>query len=58
MFAAAGSVITEDVPPGAMAVARGRQRNIPEWVTRRRAGTASAQAAEAAMAAQAAEGTE
>lgn len=57
-YTAAGSVITEDVPPGAMAVARGRQRNIPEWVTRRRAGTASAQAAEAAMAAQAAEGTE
>ena len=44
-YTAAGSVITEDVPPGAMAVARGRQRNIEGWVERRRPGTAAAEAA-------------
>ncbi len=47
-YTAAGSVVTEDVPPGAMAVARARQRNVPGWVQRRRAGTAAAQAAQAA----------
>jgi bifunctional UDP-N-acetylglucosamine pyrophosphorylase / glucosamine-1-phosphate N-acetyltransferase len=47
-YTAAGSVITEDVPPGAMAVARGQQRNVEGWVERRRAGTASAAAAAAA----------
>jgi bifunctional UDP-N-acetylglucosamine pyrophosphorylase/glucosamine-1-phosphate N-acetyltransferase len=47
-YTAAGSVITDDVPPGAMAVARGRQRTIAGWVARRRAGTASAAAAEVA----------
>ena len=35
-YTAAGSVITEDVPPGALAVGRARQRNIEGWV----AGTA------------------
>ncbi len=44
-YTAAGSVITEDVPPGAMAVGRARQRVIRGWVARRRAGTASAAAA-------------
>ena len=44
-YTAAGSVITEDVPPGAMAVGRARQRNIVEWVLRRRPGSDSAQAA-------------
>ena len=44
-YTAAGSVITDDVPPGAMAVARGKQRNVAGWVERRRAGTASAAAA-------------
>jgi bifunctional UDP-N-acetylglucosamine pyrophosphorylase / glucosamine-1-phosphate N-acetyltransferase len=47
-YTAAGSVITSDVPPGALAVARGEQRNIEGWVARRRAGTAAAAAAEAA----------
>jgi bifunctional UDP-N-acetylglucosamine pyrophosphorylase/glucosamine-1-phosphate N-acetyltransferase len=47
-YTAAGSVITEDVPPGAMAVARGRQRNVGGWVGRRRPGSPSAQAAAAA----------
>lgn len=47
-YTAAGSVITDDVPPGALAVARGRQRVIEGWTERRRPGTASAKAAEAA----------
>lgn len=51
-YTAAGSVITDDVPPGAMAVGRARQRNVVGWVGRKRPGTASAQAAEAAKAAQ------
>jgi bifunctional UDP-N-acetylglucosamine pyrophosphorylase/glucosamine-1-phosphate N-acetyltransferase len=54
-YTAAGSVITNDVPPGAMAVARGRQRNVEGWVERRRAGTPAAAAAARARAAQAAE---
>jgi bifunctional UDP-N-acetylglucosamine pyrophosphorylase/glucosamine-1-phosphate N-acetyltransferase len=48
-YTAAGSVITEDVPPGAMGVGRAKQRNVAGWVLRRRAGT---EAAEAAMSAQ------
>ncbi|MER6507831.1 bifunctional UDP-N-acetylglucosamine diphosphorylase/glucosamine-1-phosphate N-acetyltransferase GlmU [Nonomuraea sp. NPDC050227] len=47
---AAGSVIVSDVPPGAMGVARARQRNIEKWVLRKRAGTKSAAAAERALA--------
>ena len=47
-YTAAGSVITDDVPPGALAVARGRQRNIEGWVSRRRPGTPAAQAAQQA----------
>jgi len=44
-YTAAGSVITDDVPPGAMGVGRARQRNIEGWVRRRRAGTPAAAAA-------------
>jgi len=44
-YTAAGSVITDDVPAGAMGVSRARQRNIAGWVERRRAGTAAAEAA-------------
>jgi bifunctional UDP-N-acetylglucosamine pyrophosphorylase/glucosamine-1-phosphate N-acetyltransferase len=44
-YTAAGSVITTDVPAGAMGVARGRQRNIEGWVERRRAGSPAAAAA-------------
>jgi bifunctional UDP-N-acetylglucosamine pyrophosphorylase/glucosamine-1-phosphate N-acetyltransferase len=47
-YTAAGSVITTDVPPGAMAVARARQRNVAGWVGRRRPGTPAAEAAAAA----------
>lgn len=50
-YTAAGSVITVDIPPGALAVARGNQRNVEGWVLRRRAGSGSAKAAEAATAA-------
>jgi bifunctional UDP-N-acetylglucosamine pyrophosphorylase/glucosamine-1-phosphate N-acetyltransferase len=52
-YTAAGSVITQDVPPGALGVGRAQQRNVEGWVQRRRAGTASAEAAAAAQAAQA-----
>ena len=47
-YTAAGSVITDDVPPGAMAVGRARQRVIAGWVRRKRAGTPAAEAAAAA----------
>jgi bifunctional UDP-N-acetylglucosamine pyrophosphorylase/glucosamine-1-phosphate N-acetyltransferase len=35
-YIAAGSVITEEVPPGALALGRQRQVNKPGWVARRR----------------------
>ncbi|MDT4912464.1 MAG: bifunctional UDP-N-acetylglucosamine pyrophosphorylase / glucosamine-phosphate N-acetyltransferase [Pseudonocardiales bacterium] len=44
-YTAAGSIITQDVPPGAMAVARAPQRNVRGWVARKRPGTAAAEAA-------------
>ena len=47
-YTAAGSVIVDDVPPGAMAVGRARQRNVEGWVERKRPGTSSADAARAA----------
>jgi bifunctional UDP-N-acetylglucosamine pyrophosphorylase/glucosamine-1-phosphate N-acetyltransferase len=47
-YTAAGSVITKDVPPGSLAVARGQQRNIEGWVARKRPGSAAAQAASSA----------
>ncbi|UED85915.1 bifunctional UDP-N-acetylglucosamine diphosphorylase/glucosamine-1-phosphate N-acetyltransferase GlmU [Streptomyces profundus] len=50
-YTAAGSVITLDVPPGSLGVARGKQRNVAGWVARRRPGSAAAEAAEAALAA-------
>ncbi len=49
VYTAAGSVITKDVPPGSLAVARGQQRNIEGWVARKRPGSAAAQAASAAL---------
>ncbi len=55
-YTAAGSVITDDVPPGAMAVGRARQRNVEGWVERKRAGSASAAAAAAARTAQGSSG--
>ncbi len=43
-FVAAGSAITEDVPPAALAVARGRQHNSEGWVHSRRPGSAASRA--------------
>jgi len=45
---AGGTVVRRDVPPGALAVSGGPQRNLEGWVRRRRPGTAQADAAEAA----------
>ena len=44
-YTGAGSVITEDVPPGSLALGRARQRNIDGWVERVRPGSAAAEAA-------------
>ena len=44
-YVGAGSTVTGDVPSGAIAVARAQQRNVEGWVERRRAGTATAEAA-------------
>ncbi|OBK16416.1 bifunctional UDP-N-acetylglucosamine diphosphorylase/glucosamine-1-phosphate N-acetyltransferase GlmU [Mycobacterium asiaticum] len=48
-YTGAGTVVREDVPPGALAVSAGPQRNIEGWVARKRPGTASAQAAQQAV---------
>lgn len=48
-YVAAGSVVTRDVPPGALGVTRAPQRNVEGWVQRRRAGTHSAEAAQRAL---------
>jgi bifunctional UDP-N-acetylglucosamine pyrophosphorylase / glucosamine-1-phosphate N-acetyltransferase len=45
----AGAVLRRDVPPGALAVSGGPQRNIEGWVLRRRAGTPAADAARQAL---------
>ncbi len=47
-YVAAGSTVTDDVPAGDLAVARGHQHNSAGWVLRRRAGTGSESAARAA----------
>jgi bifunctional UDP-N-acetylglucosamine pyrophosphorylase/glucosamine-1-phosphate N-acetyltransferase len=44
-YTAAGSIIINDVPPGALGVSRAPQRNIEGWVERKRSGTAAADAA-------------
>jgi bifunctional UDP-N-acetylglucosamine pyrophosphorylase/glucosamine-1-phosphate N-acetyltransferase len=49
-YTAAGAVITENVPPGALGRSSARQQNVAGWVARRRPGTAAAEAAEAAQA--------
>jgi bifunctional UDP-N-acetylglucosamine pyrophosphorylase/glucosamine-1-phosphate N-acetyltransferase len=48
-YVAAGSVVTEDVGPGDLAVARGKQRNVPGWVDRRRPDTKTQEAAQNAL---------
>ncbi len=40
-YTAAGSVITENVPAGALGVERTKQRNIEGWVARKRGKTKS-----------------
>ena len=34
-YVAAGSTVTQDVPAGALAISRSRQRNIEGWVRKR-----------------------
>ena len=36
VFTAAGSVITQDIPDGALGVARARQKNVEGWSSRRK----------------------
>jgi bifunctional UDP-N-acetylglucosamine pyrophosphorylase/glucosamine-1-phosphate N-acetyltransferase len=43
-----GTVVRRNVPPGALAVSGGPQRNLPGWVPSKRAGTPQAEAAEEA----------
>ncbi len=49
-YTGAGTVVREDVPPGALAVSAGPQRNIEGWVERKRPGSAAAEAARKARA--------
>jgi bifunctional UDP-N-acetylglucosamine pyrophosphorylase/glucosamine-1-phosphate N-acetyltransferase len=49
-YTGAGTVLREDVPPGALAVSSGTQRNIEDWVLHNRADSDSAKAATAAKA--------
>lgn len=51
VYTGAGTVLTQDVPPGALAVSGGKQRNIDGWVQSKRPGTPSARAAADAIAA-------
>ena len=45
-----GTVVRRNVPPGALAVSGGPQRNLPGWAQTKRAGTPQAQAAEQSIA--------
>ncbi|MEU0238809.1 bifunctional UDP-N-acetylglucosamine diphosphorylase/glucosamine-1-phosphate N-acetyltransferase GlmU [Nocardiopsis sp. NPDC006198] len=48
-YSGAGTVIRDDVPPGALAISEGhRQRNVEGWTRRKRPGTPSAEAADKA----------
>ena len=48
-YTGAGTVLRDDVPPGALAVSAGRQRNIEDWVLRNRPDSDSARAAREAQ---------
>jgi bifunctional UDP-N-acetylglucosamine pyrophosphorylase / glucosamine-1-phosphate N-acetyltransferase len=48
-YSGAGAVLREDVPPGALAVSAGAQRNIEGWVLRKRPDTPAAKAARRAL---------
>jgi len=52
-YTAAGSVITQDVPAGALGVGRAHQHNSEGWTAKRRPGTPAAEAASQAVAASA-----
>ncbi|CPR08737.1 bifunctional N-acetylglucosamine-1-phosphate uridyltransferase/glucosamine-1-phosphate acetyltransferase [Mycobacterium bohemicum DSM 44277] len=45
-YTGAGTVVRDDVPPGALAVSAGPQRNIEGWVQRNRPGSEAARAAD------------
>ena len=47
-YTGAGTVVRQDVPPGALAINVAPQRNLLGWVQDKRPGTSSAQAAAAA----------
>ncbi|MFT3659827.1 MAG: bifunctional UDP-N-acetylglucosamine diphosphorylase/glucosamine-1-phosphate N-acetyltransferase GlmU [Gordonia sp. (in: high G+C Gram-positive bacteria)] len=49
VYTGAGTVVREDVPPGALAVSAGPQRNIDDWVLTRRPASRAAQAATTAQ---------
>jgi bifunctional UDP-N-acetylglucosamine pyrophosphorylase / glucosamine-1-phosphate N-acetyltransferase len=46
---AGGTTVRQDVPPGALAVSGGPQRNLAAWAVEKRAGTAQGDAAQAAL---------
>ncbi len=48
-YTGAGTVLRENVPPGALAVSAGPQRNIENWVQRKRPGSAAAEASKKAL---------
>lgn len=47
-YTGAGTVVRDDVPPGALAVSAGPQRNIDGWVARKRPGSKADEAAKRA----------
>lgn len=49
-YVAAGSTVTDDLGPGDLGIARGRQHVAPGWVLRKRVGTKAAVAAQSALA--------
>ncbi|WP_067968104.1 bifunctional UDP-N-acetylglucosamine diphosphorylase/glucosamine-1-phosphate N-acetyltransferase GlmU [Mycolicibacter icosiumassiliensis] len=51
-YTGAGTVVRHDVPPGALAVSAGPQRNIENWVQRKRPGSQAAAAADTANSAE------
>jgi bifunctional UDP-N-acetylglucosamine pyrophosphorylase/glucosamine-1-phosphate N-acetyltransferase len=57
-YTGAGTVLREDVPPGALAVSAGSQRIIEDWVLRNRPDSDSAKAATRAQAARRTEQTD
>ena len=55
-YTGAGTVVRDDVPPGALAVSAGPQRNIDGWVERKRPNSKAAEAARRAK--ESSEGTD